>query len=229
MAGLILFVILELRVKFPVFNVALFASNRLFAFSNLAALINYAATFAITFLMSLYLQIVLDLSPRNAGLILVTQPVIMAIMASVSGRLSDRYDPRILSSAGMGIIVAGLVMLTMVSGQTSMPYLVVSLGVVGLGFGLFSSPNTNAIMGSVDRKYLGIASATVGTMRLTGQMVSMGIATLLLQLFIGDHPLNNQYSQEFMGSMKATFIILAVLCTAGVFASLARGSATKGS
>ena len=229
LAGLILFVILELRVKFPVFNVALFASNRLFAFSNLAALINYAATFAITFLMSLYLQIVLDLSPRNAGLILVTQPVIMAIMASVSGRLSDRYDPRILSSAGMGIIVAGLVMLTMVSGQTSMPYLVVSLGVVGLGFGLFSSPNTNAIMGSVDRKYLGIASATVGTMRLTGQMVSMGIATLLLQLFIGDHPLDNQYSQEFMGSMKATFIILAVLCTAGVFASLARGSATKGS
>ena len=89
--------------------------------------------------------------------------------------------------------------------------------------------NTNAIMGSVDRKYLGIASATVGTMRLTGQMVSMGIATLLLQLFIGDHPLDNQYSQEFMGSMKTTFIIFAVLCTAGVFASLARGSANKGS
>ena len=225
LAGVVVFTLLQLRLMNPVFNVKLFTTNRLFAFSNLAALINYATTFAITFLMSLYLQIVLGLSPRDAGMILVTQPVVMAVVASVSGRLSDHYDPRYLSSTGMGIIVAGLIMLTMVSGGASFTYLILTLGIVGLGFGLFSSPNTNAIMGSVGRKYLGIASATVGTMRLTGQMVSMGIATLVLHIFMGNRPLGHQDVPEFLTSMKITFIVFVILCTLGVFASLARGSA----
>ena len=163
---------------------ALFTSNRLFAFSNLAALINYATTFAITFLLSLYLQYVQGLSPRDAGMILITQPVTMALVASISGKLSDTYDPRILSSIGMGIIVGGLVnaYTPFRSFIHILPVLI--LAIVGFGFGMFSSPNTNAIMGSVEKKYLGIASATVGTMRLTGQMMSMGIATLILQVFI---------------------------------------------
>lgn len=222
-AGLVGFTLLEMRVKFPVFNMTLFTSNRLFAFSNLAALINYATTFAITFLLSLYLQYVLGLSPRDAGIILVTQPAMMAIVASVSGKLSDTYDPRILASSGMGIIVGGLVMLTFLSPQTSIPYLILNLAIVGFGFGMFSSPNTNAIMSAVERRYLGIASATVGTMRLTGQMISMGIATLLLQLFIGNNPITDQYAGSFITSMKITFIVFAILCTLGVFASLARG------
>ena len=225
LAGLICFIILELKIRYPVFNFALFTSNRLFALSNLAALINYATTFAITFLLSLYLQYVKGLSPRDAGLLLITQPAMMAIIASVSGRMSDRYDPRILASAGMGVIVAGLILLTFLSGQTPASFLVLSLIIVGFGFGLFSSPNTNAIMGSVDKKYLGVASATVGTMRLTGQMMSMGIATLILQLFVGENALSDQNTGAFMMSMKTTFIIFLILCTFGVFASLARGKA----
>jgi MFS family permease len=212
-----------MKVKFPVFNIGLFASNRLFAFSNLAALINYATTFAITFLLSLYLQYVQGLSPRDAGMILVTQPVLMAIVASISGRLSDRHDPRILASAGMAVIVVGLIMLTFLREQSSITYLLVILAIVGFGFGLFSSPNTNAIMGSVDRTYLGVASATVGTMRLTGQMMSMGIATLVLQLFIGNEPISIQNTAGFMSSMRTTFLVFVILCILGIFASLARG------
>ena len=221
--GLTGFTMMEMKVKYPVFNIALFTSNRLFAFSNLAALINYATTFAITFLLSLYLQYVQGLSPRDAGMILITQPVFMALVASISGRLSDTYDPRILSSLGMGIIVGGLVMLTLLTVETSIPYLVLNLSIVGFGFGMFSSPNTNAIMGAVDKKYLGIASATVGTMRLTGQMMSMGVATLVLQVFIGNKPISAQVSTEFIASMRTIFIIFAILCSLGVFASLARG------
>lgn len=221
--GLIAFVILEKRLKFPVFNIRLFASNRLFAFSNLAALINYATTFAITFLLSLYLQYILGLSPRDAGMILVTQPVLMAIVASISGKLSDRHDPRILASAGMGIITGGLIMLSFLRVDSGISYLVVILAIVGFGFGMFSSPNTNAIMGSVDKKYLGIASATVGTMRLTGQMMSMGIATLILQVFIGNSPISVQNSAEFMSSMRTTFMVFVILCIVGLFSSLARG------
>ena len=221
------FIILEMRLKFPVFNMMLLSSNRLFALSNLAALINYATTFAITFLLSLYLQYILGLSPRDAGMILIAQPVMMAIVASISGKLSDTRDPRILSSIGMGIIVMGLIMLTFLTETSSITYLVVILAVVGFGFGMFSSPNTNAIMGSVHKKYLGIASATVGTMRLTGQMMSMGIATLILQLFIGNNPISAQYSAEFMTSMRSTFLIFVILCVVGVFASLARGKSAR--
>jgi len=225
--GLIGFGFLEMRVKFPIFNLKLFASNRLFAFSNLAALINYATTFAITFLLSLYLQYILGLSPRDAGIVLITQPIMMAIVASISGKLSDKYDPRILASAGMGIIIVGLIMLSFLTEHSSIRYLVVILAIVGFGFGMFSSPNTNAIMGSVDRKYLGVASATVGTMRLTGQMMSMGIATLILQLFIGNRPITAQYAAEFMTSMRTTFIVFVILCIVGLFSSLARGKSTS--
>jgi EmrB/QacA subfamily drug resistance transporter len=226
LVGLAGFFFHERRIKTPIFNIHLFTSNRLFAFSNLAALINYATTFAITFLLSLYLQYILGLSPGDAGIILITQPVLMAIVASISGRLSDSYDPRILSSAGMAIIVGGLILLSFLTEQSSITYLVVVLAIVGFGFGMFSSPNTNAIMGSVDRKYLGVASATVGTMRLTGQMMSMGVATLILRVFIGNNPVSAQYSSEFMSSMKTTFLVFVVLCILGVFASLARGKAS---
>jgi EmrB/QacA subfamily drug resistance transporter len=225
--GLIAFVILEKRLKYPVFNMVLLSSNRLFALSNLAALINYATTFAITFLLSLYLQYILGMSPRDAGMILITQPVLMAIVASISGKLSDTRDPRILASIGMGIIVVGLIMLTFLTENSSITYLVVVLAVVGFGFGMFSSPNTNAIMGSVHKKYLGLASATVGTMRLTGQMMSMGIATLILQLFLGNRAISAEHSVEFMTSMKTTFVIFVILCVVGVFASLARGKSSK--
>jgi MFS family permease len=147
----------------------------------------------------------------------------MAFVASFSGKLSDYYDPRILSSTGMGIIVGGLIMLTFLDVDTSLPYLLLNLGIVGFGFGMFSSPNTNAIMSSVEKRYLGIASATVGTMRVTGQMMSMGIATLVLQLFIGNSAISLQNSSGFLSSMKTTFVAFAIFCTLGVFASLARG------
>lgn len=224
--GLIVFSILEMRIKSPVFNVRLLASNRLFAFSNLAALINYATTAAITFLLSLYLQYIKGLSPRDAGMILITQPILMAIVASISGRLSDRHDPRILASVGMGVIVVGLFMMTLLTADSSLTRLVVILAIVGFGFGMFSSPNTNSIMGSVDRTYLGVASATVGTMRLTGQMMSMGIATLILQLFVGNQQISAANAEGFLSSMKTTFAVFVVLCIIGIFASLARGKST---
>ena len=223
--GLTAFVILEMRLRFPVFNMNLFKSNRRFALSNLAALINYATTFAITFLLSLYLQYILGLSPRDAGMILITQPLMMALVASVSGKLSDSHDPRILASAGMAVIVAGLIMLSFLTEHSTITFLVVILAIVGFGFGMFSSPNTNAIMGSVDKKYLGVASATVGTMRLTGQMMSMGIATLILHLHIGNQGISAANSAGFMSSMRGTFLVFVILCTMGVFFSLARGKA----
>ncbi|MCX6225025.1 MAG: MFS transporter, partial [Bacteroidia bacterium] len=221
--GLLLFWRVEIKTPFPVFNMKLFFGNRLFALSNLAALINYATTFAVTFVLSLYLQYIKGLSPRDAGFILIAQPIMMAIVASFSGKLSDKYQPRILSSIGMGIIAIGLVLLLPLNALTSNSYLILSLILLGIGFGLFSSPNTNAVMSSVEKRFLGTASATIATMRMTGQMVSMGIATLVLHIFIGKERISVQNEHLFLHSVSITFAIFILLSLVGIWASLARG------
>lgn len=222
--GLTLFIRLQINAEYPVFNVSLFRTNRLFALSNLAALINYAATFAITFVLSFYLQYIKGLSPREAGLLLVIQPLVMALTASWSGRLSDKHDPRILASTGMVIIALGLALLIPISSKTTLIYIVVILGILGLGFGMFSSPNTNAIMGSVEKRYIGLASGTVATMRLVGQMLSMGIATMVIHIFIGSETINPSNYKQFINSAGTTFAIFVALSILGVWASLARGA-----
>lgn len=222
-AGLVTFAVIEERTECPVLDIKLFTRNRIFAFSNLAALINYAATFGISFVLSLYLQNVKGMNPSDAGFFLMIQPSVMALIGSVSGSLSDRVDSRILSSAGMAIIVVGLLMLAYLKIDTSSAYMVISLIILGFGFGMFSSPNTNSVMSSVERKYLGIASATLGTMRATGQMFSMAIAAMAINLYIGAAEINTGNTGSFMNAQRIIFLIFAVLCFLGVFASLARG------
>lgn len=223
LAGMAAFAVYEARIASPILNTLLFKYNKTFAFSNLAALINYAATFAITFVLSLYLQYVKGMSPRDAGWILITQPVVMALTASIAGRLSDRIDPRFLASLGMGIIVVGLILLTFIDADTSNQWLIGSLIVVGLGFGAFSSPNTNSVMSAVEKKYLGVASATISTMRVMGQILSMAIAAMIIHVFLGNNKMSAEYIPEFLKSAKIILIIFAVLCFFGIFASLARG------
>ena len=223
--GIALFVGWEIRVQSPVLNVNLFRNNTVFAFSNLAALINYSATTAVGFLLSLYLQHVKGLSPQNAGLILVAQPIVMAILSPVAGRLSDRIESRTIASAGMGLTVVGLVILTLLNEQTALGFIISSLILLGCGFGLFSSPNTNAVMSSVERRSYGVASAIVGTMRLTGQTLSLGIATLIFAVYIGKAQITPENYPLFLVSARTAFIIFAALCVGGVFASLARGRA----
>ena len=130
------------------------AHNTVFAFSNLAALVNYSATFAISFLLSLYLQYIKGFTPRTAGLVLIAQPVVMALFSPLAGRLSDRLEPRVVASLGMGLCAAGLFAFAWLGQTSGLGFIVVALVLVGFGFALFSSPNTNAIMGSVAKKIL---------------------------------------------------------------------------
>jgi EmrB/QacA subfamily drug resistance transporter len=224
LVSFILFWIWERRVDGPVFDVTLMQNNHVFALSNLASLINYSATFAVTFMLSLYLQYVRGLDPRQAGLLLLVQSIVMAAVSPFAGRLSDRLEPRIVSSVGMGLTVAGLLWLSFIGAHSPYWLIVGALFVLGAGLGLFSSPNTNAIMSSVERHQLGIASAILGTMRLTGQMLSMGVAVLVLALFVGRVQVTPDMSGLFLGAMHTAFLIFAALCVVGVFASLARGN-----
>jgi EmrB/QacA subfamily drug resistance transporter len=221
--ALALFIFWELRAEFPVLDIRLFTMNRAFAFSSLAALINYSATFAVTFILSLYLQYIKGFDPSAAGLVLIVQPLTMAVFSPIAGKLSDRIEPQKIASAGMGVTAAGLLGLSFLSFQTSLMYIVADLLIIGFGFGLFSSPNMNAIMSSVEKKSYGIASGVVGSMRMLGQMFSMGIATLAFSLTMGRTPITPKLYPAFLASVDAVFTVCAVLCILGIFASLARG------
>lgn len=217
------FVAWEFRARWPVFNLELFVSNRAFAFSSLAALVNYSATFAVTFMLSLYLQYIKGLDPQSAGLVLVTQPLMMAIFSPFAGKLSDRIEPQKVASVGMALTALGLLGLTGLQSGTSMAFILGDLVLLGLGFGVFSSPNMNAIMSSVDKRFYGIAAGAVASMRLLGQMFSMGIATIVLSIYVGPVVITPKEYPAFLKSADAAFLVFAVLCGLGIFASLARG------
>jgi len=221
--GLFAFTKWEMKVDYPVFEINLFWKNRVFALSNLAALINYSATFAVTFLLSLYLQYIKGLSPQNAGLILISQPIVMSVFSPFAGRLSDRIEPGIVASLGMALTSFGLLLFVFINNNTSLTFIVTGLILLGFGFALFSSPNANAIMSSVENRLYGIASGSVGTMRLLGQMLSMGIAMLILAIFIGKVQITIEYYPAFIKSLRTVFFIFAVLCFGGIFASSKRG------
>jgi len=222
-AGAVGFVAYEKRSTAPILNLSLFRSNRAFTLSSLAALINYLATTAVTFLLSLYLQYIKALTPQQAGVVLIAQPVLMAIFSPIAGRLSDRVEARIVASAGMTLTALGLLMLVFLGQATTFVYIVAALLLLGVGFGLFSSPNMNAIMSSADRRLYGVASAIVATMRTLGQMLSLGITMLLFSVVIGPVQITPEYYGAFLDSSRIAFTIFSALCVVGIFASLARG------
>ncbi|MBN2051504.1 MAG: MFS transporter [Spirochaetales bacterium] len=221
--GLVLFIRHELKVRFPVLEVKLFRTNRVFAFSSVAALIHYSATYAITFLLSLFLQFSMGISPRITGTILVIQPVAQALLSPLAGRLSDRIEPTVLVSAGMSMVAAGLFLLSRLTSDTPLILVIIVLAFLGAGYALFSSPNTNAIMSSVEKKYYGLASGVVATMRSLGQVLSMGVTTIVFTLFLGDSPIGEGNLPAFNRSVRVSFLIFTVLCLAGVYFSSVRG------
>lgn len=222
-SGLIGFYRRQRRVAQPILDVEIFR-NRTFAFSNLASLISYTAAFSVGFLLSLYLQYIQGFSPREAGLVLMVQPVLQVICSPISGRLSDRIEPRWIASTGMGLITLGLTLLALLQSDSPLIWVYLGLGILGLGFGVFSSPNISATMGSVDRRFYGTASASVGTVRLIGQTLSLGIATLIFSVILGEVNITPDIYPDLMTSIQIAFAIAAGLCGIGIGFSLARGT-----
>lgn len=225
--ALIGFWLLEARSKFPVIDTRLFTQNRLFTFSNLASLINYSATFAIVFLLSIYLQKIKALSPSEAGTILVSQPIMMALFSPLAGRLSDRIQPRFLTTIGMVICTLGLIGFAFVNASTPVWLIVVNLLWLGSGFGLFSSPNMNTIMSAVNRSQYGLASGTAATGRVIGQIVSMTVVAVLFSMTIGNQVLKNIDDQQFIDIIRTGFIIFSVMNLFGIYFSYYRGQVQR--
>lgn len=225
--GVFLFIHYVTKTRFPVIDLYLFRSNRTFTFSSIAALINYSATFAIAFLLSLYLQYIKGMTPQMTGIVLVSQPLVQAVFSPLAGRLSDKAEPGVIASSGMGLTALGLLLLVFLNSETSLYYIVVSLLILGLGFALFSSPNMNAIMSSVEKSFYGVASGTVATMRLIGQMLSMAIVTFLFSIIIGKEEISPSNYGAFLISVNILFIIFTISCLIGIYFSLNRGVIKK--
>jgi len=227
MLALVVFWVLESKSALPVIETRLFTRNRLFAFSNLAALINYSATFAIVFLLSLYLQKIQDLSPRDAGIVLVAQPATMAIFSPIAGRLSDRFQPRYLATLGMAMCTIGLASFAFLTSSTPLYTIVLLLLWVGLGFAFFSSPNMNTIMSSVQKNQLGLASGSAATMRVLGQITSMTIATFYFAGMLGGEAIEVVSATLFLKVMKWSFLTFSFISVAGIWFSYSRGKINR--
>lgn len=215
---LIVFGVIELKQSHPSFDVRFF-KNRKFLSSNFASLCAYLATFAVTTILNYHLQYIKGFDSQSAGMILLVAPLCQVVLAPIAGRLSDKFVPQILAAIGMALGTISLFLFSFLGSETPLEFLIVSMVIYGVGFGLFSPPNTNVIMSSVPPKDTSVASAAVATMRTVGQAMSMGILTLVFAFVMGDVPIIEQYYPLLISSCQMTCLICVVLCIASVFAS----------
>lgn len=215
---LVIFGLIELRQSYPVFDIRFFKNHK-FLSANFASLCAYLATYAVTTILNYHLQYIKGFDSQTAGMILLVAPLCQVVLAPIAGRLSDRFVPQILAAIGMALGTISLFLFSSLDTSTSMGFLIVAMIIYGVGFGLFSPPNTNVIMGSVPAKDTSVASAAVATMRTVGQAMSMGILTLVFAFVMGNVPIVEEYYPLLVSSCQITCLICVVLCVASVFAS----------
>jgi EmrB/QacA subfamily drug resistance transporter len=226
--GFAFFVRRESRTTHPLLDVSLLRSNRFFTLSCLAAMGMYAATFGYTFFMSLALQYSHDLTPLEAGLVLLIQPLMQVVVSPAIGRMTDRGSPARLANIGMVVNCAGLLLAVFFAGpQAHLGLIALDLAIVGLGTGIFVTPNSTAIMASVDRRQFGVASGMIGTVRTLGLVISMTTASLVLSLFLGSQTVTAETLPGFLASMRTCLAIYGVLSVCGLSVALGRAGRGK--
>jgi len=232
---LLIFIYIESKSKNPFLDLSLFR-NINFSAASLSLFFNYISTYYIVFVFTIYMSLILKFSIVETGLVLIAQPVLMAATSPISGRLADKYGSKELSSIGMATISAAFFLLYFLNISSSIT-IVIPIIMIGLGFGVFSAPNTNSAMYTVEKNKLGIASGTLGTIRYTGQLLSIAISSLilsssmpkamLLQMFTGIYTENTVYKQAFLSGFKEVMLVSAILTLLGSFISLLKSKEIK--
>ncbi|MFX1496733.1 MAG: MFS transporter [Promethearchaeota archaeon] len=228
------FIFIEGKTKYPLFKLSLFRVNRIFSFANFAALLNYITLSGISFLLSIYLQSILAIPPAITALYLLPTTITMASISPISGRLSDKYGTRILTTLGMSTMAVGFILLIIVISFLPLIYIILTQFVVGIGIGLFSSPNNSAIMNAVEPRDHGIAAGTLSTMRVVGQSISVALLSAILTIFIPVTLLSSILSNriiitdplaivEFTKGMQIVLIVSTIICIAAALLSYMRG------
>ena len=229
------FLLTERRSIQPMVDLALFRI-RPFSAGLASAVVAFAGLFTATFLLPFLLEQGRGFSPIEAGLLLTPVPITMALVAPLSGIASDRFGPRILASAGMAIMVLGFLSLTQLSVDFTLPDLVWRLVLLGVGQGMFMSPNSSAVLGSVPRPRVGTASGTLAQMRVNGQAVGIALSGAIVATRLPVHlaelgggaPTAAVQSAALAGAIHDAFVVAALVCCVGIVTSLVRGSSRPG-
>jgi predicted MFS family arabinose efflux permease len=229
---LVAFGYVEGRVKDPVLDLDLVRKNRAFAAGNFAALLNYAAVYGLIVFTAVFLEVAQGYSPQRAGLILLIQPIFMAGLSPLFGRLSDRLGSRVLATSGMLVGAVGIVQLAILPDSRAAWRVLLALAIVGIGMAAFSSPNTSGVMGSVKRSQLSLASGFLGTMRSAGQGISVALLGAIAAsglgptggrvLFLGEKA-SQVAAAEFAKGYRTAMFLAVGLAIAGAAVSLVRG------
>ena len=217
--GISLFYLVEKRATFPLINLDLFKIKR-FTFGNITAFINYGAFVSVGFILILYLQYLKGYSPITAGLIVSIQSIMMIIVSPFAGRLSDKIDPGSVSTWGMVLTTIGVALMTLITFENALYLGGASLIIFGSGIGLFYSSNTKMVMSAVDKKYFGIASATLSNMRSMGQIFGMGIVMIIISNIFGNVQIIPSTYPELIVSLRMSLVVIAVLSAIGIFTSM---------
>jgi len=228
------FLVREARARHPMIDLQLFR-DRAFSAGLASVVIAFAGLFTATFLMPFLLENGSGFSPIEAGLLLTPIPITTALVAPFSGAFSDRVGPRLPASAGIAIMCLGLLALTQLPERFAVADLVWRLVLVGVGQGLFMSPNSSSVLGAVPRSRLGTASGTLAQMRIDGQAVGIAVSGAIVAARMPIHvaELTGRVGQAaaqreaFVLAIHDAFVVAAVVCAAGIVTSLVRGPVSR--
>jgi EmrB/QacA subfamily drug resistance transporter len=214
------FLAYENRISYPMLDLKLFR-RKLFSISASSAVLNYICIYSVLFLMPFYLIQGRGLNPAGAGLLLTAQPIVMAIVAPISGSISDRIGTRIPTVFGMAILSLGLFFLSRLGFESTNLAIIAGLATAGLGTGIFISPNNSALMGAAPHARQGIAAGILATARNMGMALGVGFAgaiftTILARSEAAADP------QAFFRAISASFMAAAVIAAFGALLSFSR-------
>jgi EmrB/QacA subfamily drug resistance transporter len=215
------FIAVERNVHAPMLDLSLFR-NRLFSAATGSAILNYICVYSVLFLLPFYLIQGRGLDPEQAGLLLTAQPIAMAIAAPISGTVSDRIGSRLPGTLGMGLLALGLFFLSRLGGASPLSYVGLALLVIGLGTGIFISPNSSALMGSAPRQRQGIAAGVLATARNVGMMLGVGIAGAIFATMLVQN--QGAGAAALFPAVSAGLTAATAAGVLGVFTSAARGA-----
>lgn len=209
---------IETHSPAPMLDLNLF-QNPLFTLSVASAVLNYISLYSVTFLLPHYLIDGRGLDSAQAGLLLTAQPIVMAIAAPLSGTFSDRIGVRLPATLGMGILTIGLLLLSRLGATSPWVQIILALAVVGLGIGIFVSPNNSAVMGSAPRQRQGIAAGVLATARSFGMVLGIGISGAIYTTVLSQGSLDN--SALFSG-VQTSYLVVSVIAALGILTSAMR-------
>lgn len=232
-AVLLIFVVIEIKQRYPAIDLKLF-KIKLFTAGNISSLLNAISFVSLPFILTLYFQLVKLYDPFTAGLLLIPMEVTVVLLGPISGKLSDKYGARGLSSIGLALNSLSLLWFSTINEESPYSTIAAGLCLAGIGTGLFRSPNASSIMGSIPPERRGVANGVRATILNTGMLLSIPLSLTLMtlgmpyerlsQLASGAQLISTGELARFMNAIRYAFLSLSIINATAIIPSLLRGA-----